>query len=84
VLKEGLKEAGFKLVTPLPAELSAGVVIIEVPQPARGKVLDKLYTDYGLAGSASGGLRLCPHLYNTREHVERAVRAVTALRPLIG
>jgi len=84
LLKDGLKEAGFKLVTPLPSELSAGVVIIEVAQKARGPVLDKLYTGYGLAGSASGGLRLCPHLYNTREHVERAVRAVTALREIIA
>ena len=33
------------------------------------------------AGAATGGLRLCPHVYNTREHVERAVRGVRALLP---
>jgi selenocysteine lyase/cysteine desulfurase len=33
----------------------------------------KLYEEHG------GGLRLCPHVYNTQEHVERAVRGVTAL-----
>jgi selenocysteine lyase/cysteine desulfurase len=82
-LKEGLKEAGFRLVTPLDASMSGGVVIIDVPQAARGKVLDRLYQEHGIAGSASGGLRLCPHLYNTREHVERALRGVRALRELI-
>ena len=33
----------------------------------------------GIAGAPTGGLRLCPHIYNTREHVERAVRGVRAL-----
>ncbi len=84
LLKHGLKEARFELVTPLPSELSAGVVIIEVPQQARRLVVNKLYTDYGLAGATTGGLRLCPHLYNTRNHVERAVRAVSALREFIS
>jgi selenocysteine lyase/cysteine desulfurase len=29
-------------------------------------------------------LRLCPHLYNTREHVERTVAGVKALRDLLA
>jgi selenocysteine lyase/cysteine desulfurase len=78
-LKSGLKEAGTELVTPLDPALSAGVCVIRVPSGKADQVYQKLYADHGIAGAATGGLRLCPHVYNRREHVERAVRGVRAL-----
>jgi selenocysteine lyase/cysteine desulfurase len=83
-LKAGLKDLGAKLVTPEDPRLSAGVCIVEVPNDKRQKLLDTLYEKYGVAGSSSGGLRLCPHLYNTTEHIDRAVAGVKALRELIA
>jgi isopenicillin-N epimerase len=80
-LKNGLKEAGAELVTPLDPALSAGVCVIRVPTGKGDQIYQKLYADHGIAGAATGGLRLCPHVYNTREHVERAVRGVGALLP---
>ncbi len=81
-LKEGLKEAGAKLVTPMKPELSAGVVIMEAPAANRQALMDSLYKDHGIAGATTGGLRLCPHLYNTVEHVDRAIAGVKANRKL--
>jgi selenocysteine lyase/cysteine desulfurase len=78
-LKAGLKEAGVGLVTPLDAALSAGVCVVRIPSGRREEVYNKLYSEHGIAGASTGGLRLCPHVYNTREHVERAVRGVKAL-----
>jgi isopenicillin-N epimerase len=78
-LKEGLSDAGYRLVTPMAPELSAGVCIAEV-EGERGALVTALYQHHGIAGAATGGLRLCPHLYNTIEHVERAVRGAEALR----
>ena len=83
-LKHGLRSAGLSLVTPGDPALSAGVSVIDVPEKARPRVADALYREHGIAGSTSGGLRLCPHVYNTLEHVERAVRAVASLRPLMA
>jgi len=77
-LKEGLHDAGYTLVTPLAAELSAGVCIAEVEEN-RGALVNALYEEHGIAGAATGGLRLCPHLYNTVEHIARAVRGARAL-----
>jgi selenocysteine lyase/cysteine desulfurase len=77
-LKEGLREAA-ELVTPLDAQLSAGVCVLRVPPTKSRAVYNKLYEEHGIAGAPTGGLRLCPHVYNTREHVERAVRAVKVL-----
>ena len=65
-LKAGLKNLGAKLVTPEDPRLSGGVCIVEVPNDKRQKLLDALYARHGLAGSSSGGLRLCPHLDKTR------------------
>jgi len=79
-----VEEAGARLVTPQEASFSAGVCIIEVPEENRQKALDRLYEEFGIAGSTSGGLRFCPHVYNTAEHIGRAVAAVKAMRAWIA
>ena len=83
-LKAGLKRAGAKLVTPEKQELSGGVCIIEVPSSNGHKILDAMYNDHGIAGSTAGGLRLCPHIYNTMEHIERTIEAVKSQRHLLS
>ena len=80
MLKSGLEEAGFELATPMQPELSGGVAIAKVDPERRGRLVTALYERHGIAGAATGGLRLCPHLYNTREHVARAVAGAAALR----
>ncbi|MXW18535.1 MAG: aminotransferase class V-fold PLP-dependent enzyme [Gemmatimonadetes bacterium] len=82
VLKEGMAELGMTLVTPMDPDLSGGVCIIEVPGDRRA-ALDALYEEHGIAGAGTGGLRLCPHVYNTMAHVERAVEGMRALREVI-
>ena len=78
-LKGGLEEAGLSLVTPRAVELSGGVCIGEVEGSKRGEVVLRLYEEHGIAGAATGGLRLCPHVYNTMEHIGRAVAGVKAI-----
>jgi selenocysteine lyase/cysteine desulfurase len=55
-----------------------------VPSKKGREVVDRLYLDHGIAAAPTGGVRLCPHVYNTIEHVERAVAAMDALRSLVG
>ena len=81
-LKEGLTEAGMTLVTPTAPRLSAGVCVVHAPGDRRTAV-NRLYEEHGIAGAATGGVRLCPHVYNTAAHVERAVEGVKALRKVI-
>lgn len=82
LLKQSLASIGATLVTPLDDKLSAGVCIMQVAPEKRQAVFDAMYDRFGIAGSTSGGLRLCPHVYNTREHIERAARGVASLRAL--
>ena len=83
-LKGGLRRAGAKLVTPEKQAFSAGVCIIEMPAGNRQKLLNAMYDEHGIAGSTAGGLRLCPHIYNTMEHVKRAIEGVKSQRRLLA
>lgn len=83
-LKAGLRELGAKLVSPVDPRLSAGVCVIQVPVKNRQLLFDTLYEQHGIAGSTAGGLRLCPHFYNTREHIERAIKGVKTMSHLIA
>ncbi len=78
-LKNGIADLGIPLVTPMDAELSGGIVILEVEANRRREVLNRLYKEHGIAGASNGGLRLCPHAYNTMKHVERTVEGVRAI-----
>jgi selenocysteine lyase/cysteine desulfurase len=78
-LKSRLEEAGARLITPRDPALSAGVCVLEVAPERRRPVFDRLYTEFGIAGATTGGLRLCPHIYNTAEHVDRAVAGLRKL-----
>lgn len=78
-LKEGIASAGLTLVTPMAAELSGGVCITEVPAGQGREIMNRLYQEYGIAAAPTGGLRICPHTYNTMDHVNRAVTGVKAL-----
>ncbi len=84
-LKDGLsKITRVKMVTPMDPKLSGGVVISQVPdldRPKMSALVKDLYERYGIAGAATGGLRLSPHVYNTMSDVDRAVKGV---RELLG
>jgi len=79
ILKTGLKEAGIDLVTPFDPAHSAGVCVLRIPAAKSTAIYNQLYDVHGIAGASTGGLRLCPHFYNTREHVERAIHGVKSL-----
>jgi len=72
-LKIGISELGLELVTPMDAELSFGVCITRVPNNRGGNISNRLYTEHGIAAAATGGVRLCPTIYNSPEHIDRAI-----------
>ncbi len=66
-----------EFTTPTVPELRAGVVIFSHPDIEGGTLFDRLYAEHDVAGARSGGgMRLCPHIYNTVDDVDRAAAAV--------
>ena len=78
-LKEGITELGLELVTPMDPKLSYGVCITRAPTGQGGTITDLLYRDHGIAGAATGGIRLCPTIYNTHDHIDRAIAGLKKL-----
>ena len=82
-LKQGLSGLSkVKMVTPMDPRLSGGIVIAQMPhldRPKMAALVKELYDKYGIAGAATGGLRLSPHTYNSMDDVQLAIRAVREL-----
>lgn len=76
-LKEGLlKIPGAQLRTSLKPELSAGVCVVRFAGADVPKMYETLYAQHGVAGAPTGGVRLCPHIYNTMEEIDRTLAAM--------
>jgi selenocysteine lyase/cysteine desulfurase len=74
---------GSSAITPAGAEMSAGVLVTRFAGADHRRLYELLYERYGISGAATGGLRLCAHIYATLADVERAAEAVRgALREL--
>jgi isopenicillin-N epimerase len=78
-LKQGVVEQGLPLVTPMHESLSFGVVVVQTATGQGGTLSNRLYDEFGIAGAGTGGLRLCPGIYNTISHVDRAIAGIKAL-----
>lgn len=84
-LKERVKSLGLHVTTPMDPRLSGGVVIVRGADPKKvQEVYQTLDRKFGIAGAATGGLRLCPHIYNTMAHVERAAEGIKSVRHLLA
>jgi isopenicillin-N epimerase len=84
-MKRQLSEVGgVKLKTNLEPELSAGVIKCDINRVPTKQAYDALWDHHriAIAMTASGdsqGLRFSPHIYNSREEIDRAVAAVKVL-----
>ena len=83
-LKTKLKSLDVPLATPMDPALSGGVVIVRAAGAKGREAYEALDQKFGISGAATGGLRLCPHIYNTMEHIERAVAGVKSVRHLFA
>jgi selenocysteine lyase/cysteine desulfurase len=66
-------------VTPIAPELSAGIVIINLPGKEIHEVADKLYHSFGIAAAPAGGIRLSPHIYNTMKDIDYVVKGLATI-----
>ena len=76
-LIDGLVAMGYILTTPLDPARRHGVVVVHFDDPNEGVDLyNWLYTEHRIGVASTGGLRICPHIYNTEEHIDRLLAAI--------
>lgn len=83
-LKNKLKAMDLQLATPMDAALSGGVVIVRLDPKKGQQIYQTLDSKFGIAAAATGGLRLCPHIYNTMGHIDRTVEGIRSMRSLFA
>jgi selenocysteine lyase/cysteine desulfurase len=81
-LKSKLQTFDIPIATPSDPALSGGVVILRTDPAKAREAFQTLHAKWGIAGAATGGVRLCPHIYNTMAHIDRAVEGIRSLRHL--
>jgi selenocysteine lyase/cysteine desulfurase len=77
MISEVIPKATF--ITPKAPELSAGIVVINLPGKEIHEVTDKLYHTFGIAAAPAGGIRLSPHIYNTMADIDYAVKSLATI-----
>lgn len=83
-LREGLAELPVSLVSPTHRDFSSNVIVVSVPRANASELVEHILREAGIIVAAVGGLRLTPHVYNTEDHIDRAVDAVEALGAMLG
>jgi isopenicillin-N epimerase len=76
-IKAGIPTAEF--VTPQAPELSGGIVIVNLPGKDPNEVTQVLYNKFSIASAPAGGIRLSPHIYNTKKDVDQVVKALVSI-----
>jgi selenocysteine lyase/cysteine desulfurase len=79
-MREGLAAVpGLRLRTPTAPGTSLGVAVAAVPGGDARPLFERLYREFGVIGAPAGGLRFCPHVYNTMADLDRALDAVATV-----
>ncbi len=66
-------------VSPLAPAMSGGIVSVSFPGKQSSEIYQKLYDVHGIACSATGGVRLSPHIYNTINDMDKITAALITL-----
>jgi selenocysteine lyase/cysteine desulfurase len=83
-LREGLVDLDLPFVSSPVPDFYSNVIILSAPRENGSALVDRILRAHGIIVAAVGGLRLTPHVYNTEEHIDRAIAAVSAARGLLG
>jgi selenocysteine lyase/cysteine desulfurase len=73
-MMSGLRGAGATVVTPHEAQRRAGIVTVRVKNP--GRATEQLARAGIVCALREGAIRLSPHLYTTREEIDRAMHVL--------
>ena len=78
-VKESLKKSvpRVEFITPIPHQMSWGVVVFHVPGLNIDTALNSLYQNHSVGCAVMGAnIRYSPHFYNTLEDIDRAAYAI--------
>jgi cysteine desulfurase/selenocysteine lyase len=78
LLRQGLEEKHFEVLTPVDPERSAGIIAASRPDVDTSVLHARLREQGFVCSLRENRLRISPHFYNTREEIERFCAALPA------
>jgi selenocysteine lyase/cysteine desulfurase len=82
-LRLGLAELDIGLLSPTNPAFTSSVVIVPAPRKRAMNIVTKIFDDSGIITAPVNGLRMAPHVYNTRDHVDRIIASIEKQRRLL-
>ena len=83
-LRESLKNMNVNFVSSHNPLFTSNVIILKTPGANRQQLLQNILNDSGIILAGTGGLRMSPHIYNTNDHIDRVIKAISQSRDLLG
>ncbi len=79
-LRDGLVDLGLTLLSPLNPALASSVVIVPGEREQLIPLIGEILSDSGIITAPVNGLRISPHVYNTRSHIDRLLASIQKFR----
>lgn len=83
-LRDSLRDLDVPFVSSLNPAFASSVLILSTPPGNASRMVEKVVQESGIIAAAVAGFRMSPHVYNTKEHVDRVVAAVASSRSLLS
>ena len=83
-LRAGLQDLGVTFVSSANPAFASSVVILSAPGENSRKLVGQVFDDSGIQTAGTGGLRMSPHVYNTEDHVDRVIAAISKSRAMLS
>ncbi|MDH3989053.1 MAG: aminotransferase class V-fold PLP-dependent enzyme [Gammaproteobacteria bacterium] len=83
-LRAGLQDLGVTFVSSANPAFASSVVILSAPRENSSKLVGQVFDDSGIQTAGTGGLRMSPHVYNTEDHVDRVIAAISKSRAMLS
>jgi selenocysteine lyase/cysteine desulfurase len=84
-LREGLQDLDVPFVSTANPLFASSVIILKTSnEDDAAQMVSQVFDDSGIITAPVNGFRMSPHVYNTKEHVDRVVAAVRKSRKLLS
>ena len=82
-LREAMADMSVSMLSPTNPEFTSSVVILSGPREGVMKMVGEVFDDSGVITAPVNGFRMSPHVYNTKDHVDRIVASIRKFRGLL-
>jgi isopenicillin-N epimerase len=82
-LRAGLQDLDLAFVSTSNPLFTSSVIILRAPEGVGPKFVNQVFADSGVVTAPVAGFRMSPHIYNSKDHVDRILTAIRKNRSML-